>query len=70
MAAWPLRWRAGVGWVAAVAAAGSVLVETMQYALALGRVSSVDDVLLNTAGAALAALASRRLNDRSARRLT
>ncbi len=37
----------------------SVLVEVAQYVLRLGRVSSVDDVLLNTAGAGLAALASR-----------
>ncbi|MEV4753934.1 VanZ family protein [Micromonospora sp. NPDC049559] len=40
-------------------AAGSALVETLQYVLDLGRVSSVDDVLLNAAGAALASLLSR-----------
>jgi hypothetical protein len=62
----PVRWRLGgrtavVLWVvAAAAAAGSLLVETLQWALDLGRVSSVDDVLLNTAGAVLAALATRR----------
>jgi glycopeptide antibiotics resistance protein len=33
-----------------LAAAGSLAVETPQYALALGRVSSIDDVLLNAAG--------------------
>ena len=44
----------------ALAAGCSVLVETEQYILRLDRVSSVDDVLLNAAGAALAALASRR----------
>ncbi|AWZ07845.1 MULTISPECIES: VanZ family protein [unclassified Streptomyces] len=38
----------------------SVLVEVAQYVLWLDRVSSVDDVLVNAAGAALAALASRR----------
>ncbi|WP_091373549.1 VanZ family protein [Actinokineospora alba] len=38
----------------------SVMVETAQYVLRLDRVSSVDDVLVNAAGAALAALASRR----------
>src|SRR5262245_36986280 len=38
----------------------SVLVEVAQYVLRLDRVSSVDDVLLNTAGAGLAALSSRR----------
>jgi hypothetical protein len=41
-------------------AACSALIEIAQYVLQLGRVSSVDDVLLNTAGAGLAALASRR----------
>jgi VanZ like family len=38
----------------------STLVEVAQYALQLDRVSSVDDVLLNTAGTVLAGLASRR----------
>jgi hypothetical protein len=38
----------------------SVLIETAQYVLRLDRVSSVDDVLVNAAGAVLAALASRR----------
>jgi len=46
--------------ILALAATCSVLVEAAQYVLRLDRVSSVDDVLLNTAGAALAALASRR----------
>lgn len=46
--------------ILALAASCSVLVETAQYVLRLDRVSSVDDVLLNTAGAGLAALASRR----------
>jgi glycopeptide antibiotics resistance protein len=54
------RWRIGVATIAAMAATTSLTVEILQYALALGRVSSVDDVLLNTVGAALAALASRR----------
>jgi len=56
-----LRWRIAVTAVVALAAAGSVTVEALQYALALGRVSSVDDVLLNAAGAGLAALVARRL---------
>jgi glycopeptide antibiotics resistance protein len=62
----PVRWRLGrgtggvLGVVAAGAAAGSLLVETLQWALDLGRVSSVDDILLNTAGAVLAALLTRR----------
>jgi glycopeptide antibiotics resistance protein len=51
---------ASVGRVLALAAGCSVLVETAQYVLRLDRVSSVDDVLLNAAGAGLAALASRR----------
>jgi hypothetical protein len=45
--------------ILALAAVGSTLIETAQYVLQLDRVSSVDDVLLNTAGAGLAALASR-----------
>jgi hypothetical protein len=51
---------ASVSRILALAAGCSVLVETAQYVLRLDRVSSVDDVLLNTAGAGLAALASRR----------
>jgi hypothetical protein len=58
----PLRFAAlaSLPRILALAAGCSVLVETAQYVLRLDRVSSVDDVLLNTAGAALAALASRR----------
>jgi hypothetical protein len=55
----PVRYRLGVPAVLALAAAGSVTVETLQYALDLGRVSSVDDVLVNTLGAGLFALCSR-----------
>lgn len=51
---------AGVGRLFLLGAAGSVLVESLQYALDLGRVSSADDVLLNATGAALAGLLSRR----------
>ncbi|MGW4643188.1 VanZ family protein [Sphaerisporangium sp. NPDC004334] len=47
-------WRIGL-----LAAALSLIVEALQYGLRLGRVSSADDVLLNTAGAVLAALATR-----------
>ena len=46
--------------VLALAASCSVLIEVAQYVLRLDRVSSVDDVLLNAAGAGLAALASLR----------
>jgi hypothetical protein len=58
----PLRFPAlaSVPRVLALAAGCSALVETAQYVLQLDRVSSVDDVLLNAAGAGLAALASRR----------
>lgn len=58
----PLRFAAlaSVWRVIALGAGCSVLVETAQYVLQLDRVSSVDDILLNTAGAGLAALASRR----------
>ncbi|MEV6209468.1 VanZ family protein [Kitasatospora sp. NPDC051914] len=58
----PLRFAAlaSLPRILALAAGCSVLVETAQYFLWLDRVSSVDDVLLNAAGAALAAPASRR----------
>jgi glycopeptide antibiotics resistance protein len=57
----PLRFPrlASVPRILALAAGCSVLVEVAQYVLRLDRVSSVDDVLLNAAGAGLAALASR-----------
>jgi hypothetical protein len=57
----PMRFAAlaSVPRVLALAAGCSVLVETAQYVLRLDRVSSIDDVLVNAAGAALAALASR-----------
>ncbi|MEU6523171.1 VanZ family protein [Streptomyces sp. NPDC046924] len=51
---------ASVPRILALGAGCSVLVETAQYVLRLDRVSSVDDVLVNATGAALAALASRR----------
>ena len=58
----PMRFAAlgSVPRILALAAGCSVLIETAQYVLQLDRVSSVDDVLLNAAGAGLAALASRR----------
>jgi hypothetical protein len=58
----PMRFAAlaSVPRIAALAAGCSVLLETAQFVLRLDRVSSVDDVLVNTAGAVLAALASRR----------
>jgi hypothetical protein len=54
----PMRWRLRLPRVIVLAAAGSVVVETLQYVLDLGRVSSVDDVLVNAIGAGLAALLS------------
>lgn len=57
----PMRFAVSVPRVLALACACSVLVETAQYAMQSGRVSSVDDVLLNTVGAGLAALAARGL---------
>lgn len=58
----PMRFAApaSVPRILALGAGCSVLVETAQYVLRLARVSSVDDVLVNAAGAVLAALASRR----------
>lgn len=58
----PMRFAAAasVARILALGAGCSVLVETAQYVLRLDRVSSVDDVLVNTTGAVLAALASRR----------
>ncbi|MFU8853792.1 VanZ family protein [Micromonospora sp. SL1-18] len=58
----PLRFAAlaSVPRILALAAGCSVLVEAAQYVLRLDRVSSVDDVLLNAAGAGLAALAACR----------
>jgi len=57
----PMRFAAlaSVPRILVLGAGCSILVETAQYVLRLDRVSSVDDVLVNAAGAALAALASR-----------
>jgi hypothetical protein len=57
----PMRFAAlaSVPRILALAAGCSVLIETAQYVLRLDRVSSIDDVLINATGAALAALASR-----------
>ena len=58
-AAAPVRWVLRLPVVALLAAAGSATVEVLQFLLDMGRVASVDDVLLNTVGAVLAALATR-----------
>ena len=58
----PMRFAvlASVPRIVALGAGCSVVVETAQYVFQLDRVSSVDDVLVNAAGAVLAGLASRR----------
>ncbi|MFH8498808.1 VanZ family protein [Streptomyces coeruleorubidus] len=58
----PMRFAApaSVPRILALGAGCSVVVETAQYVLRLDRVSSVDDVLVNAAGAVLAGLGSRR----------
>lgn len=58
----PIRWRAfaGAGRLVVAGAVVSASIEVIQYLLDVGRVSSVDDVLLNATGAFLAGLASRR----------
>jgi glycopeptide antibiotics resistance protein len=56
----PIRFSIGFRRVLAIAAGCSLAIEVSQYVFLLDRVSSVDDVLLNTVGAGLAALASYR----------
>lgn len=58
----PLRFRglAAIWRVLAAAAGCSTAIEVLQYVLDIGRTSSIDDVLLNTAGAGLAAALSAR----------
>jgi hypothetical protein len=63
----PLRWpRLGLWHVLLLAAAGSVTVELLQFALDLGRVTATDDVLVNALGAGLAHGAGRLLPPGSA----
>ncbi len=62
----PIRFRVGPLFVLAVGILASSTVETLQWVLRLGRFSSVDDVIVNAAGAFLAALLSRRWWRRSA----
>jgi VanZ like family len=61
---WPRLARPAV--LAAVAVAAGVSIETLQWLLAIGRVVSPVDALLNAAGAVLAAAAVVRLRRRSA----
>jgi hypothetical protein len=57
--AMPIRWRVGPLAALATGVAGSAIIETLQYVLNLGRYSSVDDILVNAAGAVLFGWASR-----------
>ncbi|GAA0557818.1 hypothetical protein GCM10009533_64190 [Saccharopolyspora spinosporotrichia] len=61
-AALPVRFAAmaGPARVAVAAACAAASIELAQYALHLGRVTSVDDVLVNTACAVFGALLTRR----------
>ena len=54
----PARWVPAV--IGLIAAGLSVVVEVLQWVLPLGRVTSVDDVLVNALGATLASLLSAR----------
>jgi hypothetical protein len=58
----PIRWPAlaSLPRLCLLGAAVSVLVEAAQYTFTLGRVASIDDVLLNTLGAVLGGLITRR----------
>ena len=58
----PIRygWAASLPRILVIAAASAVVIETLQWVLAIGRVSSVDDVIINTLGAVAAAVCSRR----------
>ena len=55
----PVRWRVGPLAALVVGALGSTAIESLQWVLDLGRYSSVDDVLVNAAGATIAAVLSR-----------
>jgi hypothetical protein len=56
----PVRWRIGLRQVLVLAASASATLEILQYVLDLGRVTDLDDVVLNAGGAVLAATVSRR----------
>ncbi|WP_170837505.1 VanZ family protein [Actinopolyspora xinjiangensis] len=53
------RWARSVARIASMAVTASLVVEFAQYFLAVGRVTSTDDVILNTLGAVLGAWAAR-----------
>lgn len=54
-----LPWFARPSRILLAGATASIVVETLQYALAIGRHSSIDDVALNAVGALLAGILSR-----------
>jgi glycopeptide antibiotics resistance protein len=56
----PMRRRLGPWAVTGLAALGSAVLETLQYVLDLGRVTALDDVIVNAAGALIATLLARR----------
>ena len=58
----PIAFRPVRPWMAVlIAAATSVAIEAVQYVIAVGRVSSISDVVFNTIGAAAGALAAKAL---------
>src|ERR1700712_3588168 len=61
----PLAFRPVRPWMAVlIAALTSVGIETVQYLIAVGRVSSISDVVFNTIGAAVGALAAKSVRSR------
>ncbi len=61
----PIAFRPVRPWTAVlIAAAASVGIETVQYLIAVGRVSSISDVFFNTVGAAAGAVAAKVLRNR------
>jgi len=60
----PVRWRIRPLAVLSIAAVASAILETSQYILDIGRIADFDDIILNAAGAGLAALCARRLSRR------
>ncbi|WP_147136615.1 VanZ family protein [Stackebrandtia albiflava] len=56
------RWRVPVRWIGVAALCAASAIEAAQAVLDIGRVSSVDDVLLNVCGALIAARLGRRLS--------
>jgi VanZ family protein len=56
----PVRWRLRPAGVVAIAAAASAVLELTQWFFVTGRVTSIDDVLVNALGAGVFTLLSRR----------